>query len=430
MKKSEEEFVLNFPPNFFWGTSDSAHQVEGNNTNNDWWAWEQAGKANNHQVSGQAADQYNLYAEDFKLAKDLHQNAHRLSLEWSRIEPELNHWDDKAIKHYRQVLQAARENGLKTFVTLHHFTNPLWFVKQGGWLQSKAPEIFQDYVILVVKELGDLVDFWITINEPLVYASQGYLAAVWPPQERSLLKTKRVIKNMARAHILVYRTIHDLLDKEDFKAQVGFANNVASYQVYNKHSLRDYGFMVMVDWIWNHWFYSLTKECHDFLALNYYFHYRIAKAKLSAWQFFTDIRKERREASDVGWEIYPPGMFDVVMDLSRYKLPIYITENGIAVDKDNKRSRFIVSYVKELYHAIQAGAPVKGYFYWSLIDNWEWEKGYETRFGIVGVDFNTEQRTLRDSARVYSEIAEHNGIPKRLLKFLGHVTLGEITVKD
>jgi len=430
IKKSEEEFVLNFPPNFLWGTSTSAHQVEGNNTNNDWWAWEQEGHADNHQVSGKGPDEYNLYAEDFKLAKDLHQNAHRLSIEWSRVEPEDNNWNMQEIEHYRQVLQTAKKNNIQTFVTLHHFTNPMWFSETGGWLQSDAPEIFQSYVMMIVKKLGDLVDFWITINEPMVYASQGYLAGTWPPQEKSLLKTKKVIKNMAKAHILAYRTIHNLLDTDDFKAQVGFANNVASYQVYNKHSLRDYAFMTTVDLIWNHWFYRLTKGCHDFLGLNYYFHYRIAKAKLSHWQFFTDIRKERRETSDVGWEIYPPGMFDVVMDLSRYKLPIYITENGIAVEKDNKRSRFIVSYVKELYHAIQAGAPVKGYFYWSLIDNWEWEKGYDARFGIIDVDFKTGKRTLRDSAKVYSEIAKHNGIPRHLLKFLGHVTLGEITVKD
>lgn len=430
VKKAEEKFVLKFPPNFLWGTATSAHQVEGDNKNNDWWAWEQEGHANNHQVSGKGPDQYHLYRQDFRLARDLNQNAHRLSIEWSRVEPEDNNWDMKEIKHYRQVLMEAKKNGLKTFVTLHHFTNPLWFAHDGGWLQSQAPEIFQSYVMMIVKKLGDLIDFWITINEPLVYATQGYLSGVWPPQDKSLVKTRRVINNMAKAHILAYQTIHNLLDRGGKEAQVGYANNVASYQIYNKHSIKDYVFVQMVDWIWNHSFYAKTKGCHDFLGLNYYFHYRVARAKLAHWQFFVDVRKERREASDVGWEVYPPGIFDVVMDLAKYKIPIYITENGIAVDKDNKRSRFIVSYVKELYHAIQAGAPVKGYFYWSLIDNWEWEKGYDTRFGIVEVDFKTKERIIRDSARVYADIAKHNGIPHHLLKFLGHVTLGEITVKE
>ncbi|MFW0862202.1 MAG: glycoside hydrolase family 1 protein [Candidatus Komeilibacteria bacterium] len=428
--KSHEEAVLKFPPNFLWGSSTSSHQVEGDNKNNDWWAWEQEGLADDHQVSGKAADFYNKYAEDFKMAADLNQNAHRLSIEWSRVEPEDNNWDMKEIEHYRKVLQSAKDNGLTTVVTLHHFTNPMWFVNDGGWEQKDAPEIFQSYVLMIIKHLGDLIDMWMTINEPMVYASQGYLAAAWPPQEKSPLKMYKVINNMAKAHILAYRSIHNMLDTEDFTARVGFANNVSSYQIYNKHSLKDLAFMQTVDSVWNHWFMRQTKGCNDFLGLNYYFHYRIAKAKFSHVQFFTDIRKERREASDVGWEIYPPGIFDVVMDMSKYKLPIYITENGIAVEKDNKRSRFIVSYVKELYHAIQAGAPVKGYFYWSLLDNWEWEKGYNARFGLVNVDFKTQKRTVRESAKVYASIAGHNGIPHDLLKFVGHITLGEITVKE
>lgn len=430
LEESQDETVLKFPPNFLWGSSTSSHQVEGNNINNDWWAWEQEGLADDHQVSGVAADHYNRYDRDFSLAKELQQNAHRLSIEWSRVEPEDNEWDMKEVEHYRKVLLSARDKGLKTMVTLHHFTNPMWFVNSGGWLQKDAPEIFQSYVLMMIKHLGDLVDFWITINEPLVYASQGFMAGVWPPQMKSPFKTNRVVRNMAKAHILAYRSIHNLLDKDKFKAKVGFANNVSSYQIYNKHSIKDYAFMQGVDMVWNHWFMRLTKGCHDFIGLNYYFHYRIAKARFSQVQFFTDIRKERRESSDVGWEIYPPGIFDVVMDMSKYKLPIYITENGIAVEKDSRRSRFIVSYVKELYHAIQAGAPVKGYFYWSLLDNWEWEKGYNARFGLVDVDFKSQKRTVRESALVYADIARNNGIPHHLLKFVGHVTLGEITVKD
>jgi len=429
-QSSKDDAVLAFPPNFLWGTATSAHQVEGNNINNDWHLFEQEGYADDHQVAGSGPDHYHHYEEDFKITKDLHNNAFRLSIEWSRVEPEDNHWDKKEIEHYQKVLKEARKQGLKTFVTLHHFTNPIWFMHEDGWLNPHAPEIFQSYVMMIVKELGTLVDFWMTINEPMVFATQGYIAGVWPPREKNVIKARKVIKNMAKAHILAYRSIHNVLDKDDYQAQVGFANNVSSFQIYHKHSLKDIIFVQTVDRIWNHWFMRLTKGCHDFLGLNYYFHYRVAKARFSHWQFFTDIRKERREASDVGWEIYPPGIFDVVMDLANYKIPIYITENGIAVDKDNKRARFIVSYVKELYHAMQAGAPVKGYFYWSLLDNWEWEKGYNADFGIVDVDMKTKKRTIRESGKVYSQIAEHNGIPHDLLKFVGHVTLGEITVKD
>ncbi|MCR4280064.1 MAG: glycoside hydrolase family 1 protein [Candidatus Komeilibacteria bacterium] len=428
--KKMDEAILKFPPNFLWGVAVSSHQVEGNNTNNDWHAWEQDGKALHQQVAGSGPDFYNKYKEDFQIAHDMELGAFRLSIEWSRVEPEKGKWDKEAWAHYRRMLEDAQRKGLKIFLTLHHFTNPLWLVDEGGWLNKGVVERFVDYTHKAVKEVGDLVDVWMTINEPLVYASQSYLVGVWPPQHRSFWEARRVAKNMAKAHKKAYTVIHRSLDKKDKRVMVGFAKSVNTYQIYNKYSFKDQLLSLGADWVWNRWFYRLTRGFNDYLGLNYYFHFRIARARFSNWQFFVDIRKEKRDTSDVGWEIYPPGIFDIVMSMAHYGLPIYITENGLAAEKDNKRSRFIVSYIKELYHAIEAGAPVKGYFHWSLLDNWEWEKGYEARFGLVAFDPITKKRTLKESAHVYQTIAGANGITHPLLKFVGHVTLGEITVKE
>jgi len=174
---------LVFPQGFFWGTATSAYQVEGNNKNSDWYLWERDGNIEDGQLMGTGPDHYRLFKEDLSLAAKLNNNCFRLSLEWSRIEPQDGQFDQKEIEHYRQVLQTAKKLGLQTFVTLHHFTNPLWFYYRGGWLNSEAPSLFHSYIVKVARELGSLVDFWLTINEPIIYAWQSYGVGIWPPGE-------------------------------------------------------------------------------------------------------------------------------------------------------------------------------------------------------------------------------------------------------
>lgn len=420
---------LSFPHGFAWGTATSAHQVEGHNVNNDWWSFEREavtrcqkrkGKNCLHlHASGAACDHWNRFREDFDLVSGMGSNAYRLSLEWSRIEPRPGEFDTQVLIHYRTMLASLRERGIKTMVTLHHFTNPQWFVERGGWTRSQAPELFSCYVERVASELGDFVDWWITFNEPLVYATQGWLSGAWPPGKKNHWSNfGRVVWHLAQAHRRAWRT----LKKITAHTPVGVAHNVLTIQVYRKHNFLDQWFAQVVDALWNHSFLFLTRpRTHDFIGLNYYFHYRLGVAHLRSLKFFVDIREEDREASDIGWEVYPPGMADVILDFTSYQKPIYITENGIATENDDRRVRFLISYLKEVYHAIQAGADVRGYFYWSLLDNFEWEKGFGPRFGLIHIDFSHDlKRTLKPSSEIYARIARENAIAHDLLRYLGH----------
>ncbi len=424
-KAKHDHETLKFPDGFLWGAATSAHQVEGNNLNSDWWDWEQTQEENHR--SQEACDQYNKYEQDFDLAKSLNHNAHRLSIEWSRIEKEEGVFDEKEIEHYKKVLAALKKRGIEPMVTLHHFTNPLWFAKKGGWENFKAPYYFERYVKVIISKLKGYANLWITINEPQVYAYMGYLTALWPPQRKNNLKAFIVIWNMARAHNKAYKTIHKISPE----AQVGIAHNVGSFDSFHHHSIRETFVVWFADITQNHFFYKLTGiKTHDFIGLNYYFNKYISfngeRAKLPS---IVDVAVTKKEVTDMGWEIYPEGIFDVIMDLSDYHLPIYITENGLASTNDDRRCRFLISYLKEVYHAIQTGAHVKGYFHWSLIDNFEWADGFKPRFGLIEMDYATQKRRVRDSARVYAQIIKNNGLPHYLLRFIGHTVKAEEVLK-
>lgn len=418
-KKLKFHQTLQFPENFYWGTSTSAHQIEGDNMHNDWWAWENRSKERFR--SGKACNGYKLYEEDVLIMKNLGFTSYRFSIEWSRIEPKKGSFDASAMVYYRNLIALLNKNNIKPFVTLHHFTNPLWFSSMGGWEKSSSVIYFQKYIQYVVDQLGDLVDFWITINEPLVYCTQSYLIGIWPPEQKSYFKTYKTYSHLMRAHKVAYRTIHALYRKKNWhKPKVAFCNNAVSLYSYEMHSFRAWLFIRLSDWLWNHSFYTFTRQTHDFIGINYYFHYRLKGRHLKALRFFCEARNEHREMTQIGWEVYPQGIFDVLIDMKKYKLPIYITENGIATINESKRIRYLISYIKEIYHAVQAGVKVRGYFYWSFIDNFEWEKGFRPRFGLVEVNFKDFTRKIRHAAEIYSKICKSNSLPHNLLRYLGH----------
>ncbi|MBI3740321.1 MAG: glycoside hydrolase family 1 protein, partial [Chloroflexi bacterium] len=227
--------TLKFPDNFLWGTATAAHQVEGGNANNDWWDWEQIpGKIKNGDDSAVACDWWRSarYHADFDSARDLNTRAHRLSIEWSRIEPRENEWSADAFAFYRRVLSALRARGMTPLVTLHHFTNPRWLAQMRGWENSRVIELFERYVTEVVKELGDLCDFWVTINEPTVYVFAGYISGAWPPGKNKFALAMRVGENLLRAHIAAYRAIH----ARQPSARVGIANSITPLQPANSDS--------------------------------------------------------------------------------------------------------------------------------------------------------------------------------------------------
>ncbi|PJA89692.1 MAG: glycoside hydrolase family 1 protein [Candidatus Magasanikbacteria bacterium CG_4_9_14_3_um_filter_32_9] len=407
----EEELV--FPKDFLWGSSTAAHQVEGNNKNNDWWEFEQTRPPKFR--SKDACNQYNKYKEDFKLLKDLGQNAHRLSLEWSRLEPTEGNWDEKEWEHYRKVLEELKKQKIKICLTIHHFTNPKWLMAK-GWEKRSVIKKFTRFAEEASKRFGDIVDVWITINEPMVFLYQGWKVGTWPPNKKvSFWKTSRVFFNLVKAHKKAYKKI-----KKHSKSPIGIANNCQSFYPYDRRRLSSFIWVYFIELFTNHLFYFFSKiKNHDFLGLNYYFYHRVVKKGVFKTEFL-DPEIEKRDRSDLGWEINPDGLFDVLLSLNHYKKPIFITECGLASTHDGRRQRFLVQFARQVHHAIQSGVKVKGFFYWSFLDNFEWADGFEPRFGMVEVDYKTQKRTPRPSAYLYKKIAEQNKIDHDLFKFFGH----------
>ena len=384
---------------FLFGSSTSAHQVEGGNSNNDWWEWEKTRPGEFRSAS--AADSWNRYAEDIALAKKLGHSAIRISVEWSRIETAEGRFNAVAIEHYRKMLREMHRCGLKTFVTLHHFTNPLWLAKQGAWESKKTPELFARYAKHAAQELGKYVDFWITVNEPMVYASQSYARGIWPPQKKSALAMLNVIRNMARGHRMAYRVLH----KANPRIPIGFAKHVVAYMPESKTKLTDRLGVALYDWFFNHMFFSLIFHMQDFVGVNFYFT-RMLRVHLFPFSI-SDVSLDTPK-TDLGWPIYPKGLTQALLHMKRYKKPIYITENGLADEDDTRRADFIRSHIRAIEAAQKQGCDVRGYLHWSLIDNFEWADGFTPRFGLVAVDYATQKRTPRPSAYVYKAIIEQS----------------------
>ncbi len=383
---------LTFPDGFLWGASTSSYQVEGGINNNDWAVSDRVPKA------GAACDTYNRYREDFGIAKYLHHNAHRMSLEWARIEPQKGQFSEDALRHYHDMLSFLKDNGFKTFVTLHHFTNPAWTAREGSWNNPKMVKYYSAYVDKVAQSLGHLVDFWITVNEPKMYAGLAYAQGIWPPFQKGLWKPKRVYDRLLAAHNRAYSIIHSYYPE----AKVGFSQNIAWSEA--EHPGLDRLAIRFSDWLS---YSALNKTKYDFIGLNHYMYYRVHLA--FSWRKYLHISRGEK-LTERGWAIHPDALYLVLMKLKSYKKPIYITENGIADHTDQYRAEYINDYLTATHRAIMNGADVRGYLHWSLLDNFEWEDGYKWKFGLVAVDFKTQKRTIRESAFAYSHICEDNAI--------------------
>jgi len=386
--------VLKFPDNFLWGSATSAYQVEGGNKFSD---WEVTPPKGGHGSAGIACGHYNRFEQDFDLLKELNQNVHRLSIEWARIEPRQGEFDKTEIEHYRRVLMALKQRGIKTMVTLHHFTLPQWLAEINGFANKKSIEYFTRYAAKVFGEYKDLVDFWTTINEPMVFAGQGYLSQLWLPQKRNIFLYIRVVNNLIRAHKGAYRLLKTF-GKD--KVLIGIVKNNTYFEPYK--NLLDRFVARFLDQWQNRYFLNKIKNQTDFIGLNFYMHFKI--------QFPFKIKNENKKVSDMGWELYPEGIYYLLKDLQKYKKPIYITENGLADTEDKNREWYIAEVLKNVHKAIQEGVDVRGYFYWSLMDNFEWADGFGPRFGLVEIDYSTLERKPRSSAYFYSEICKNNQI--------------------
>ncbi len=401
--------MIQFPRNFLWGAASSAYQVEGNNANSDWWHWEKA--VGLEETSGDACRHYELFKQDFDLAKSLHHNAHRLSVEWSRIEPEEGKFSQKEINHYIEVIAYLRQLGIEPLVTLHHFTNPLWFAKLGGWENRKAAEYFLRFSVKVAEALSDRVNFWLTINEPMVYVYHAYILGAWPPQEKSLAKSRRVTRNLINAHIKVYRAIHDIYKQKGlFKPSVSIAKNMQFFMPSRNNFINRLAVSVR-DKSFNMDFLNKLSAAKtlDFIGVNYYTRSLVDVRGLSLKHFLLDIGTDTKNAlkkNSLGWDIYPDGLYQLLLKLKKYNLPVIITENGVCTGDDKARWDFIAEHLKSVYRAIQEGVKITGYLYWSLTDNFEWDKGFSPRFGLMNIDYKTYARGIRDSAKKFSDVCK------------------------
>jgi beta-glucosidase len=417
MENMDEREMLKFPDGFLWGTSTSAHQIEGNNYN-DWTEWEKrTAKARveaarkqkwpgfllrvhpspleeENYISGIAADHYSRYEEDFDLTKAMNNNAHRFSIEWSRIESEEGKFNSEEIEHYRKVIRALRARGLEPFLTLWHWTMPVWFVKKGGFEKRENIKYFVRFCDQVVSEFRNDVKFWIILNEPTVYSGMAYLVGERPPQRKNPFIFLRVIKNLAEAHNRVYEAIHRI----DPDARVGIAHQVNYFQGWAAPFL---------NWFWVRRFLDKIQNQFDFIGINYYRRLLIRDLNFNAG---------KNQRTDMNWEIYPKGIYYVLKDLAKYHKPIYITENGLADAADKYRAKFIIDHLKWIHRAISENVDVRGYFHWSLLDNLELDSGFWPRFGLIEIDYKTLERKPRPSSKVYGEIAKADAITPEIIK--------------
>ncbi len=414
-----------FPDGFLWGASTSAHQVEGNNIHNDWWAWEQAGRV--AQPSGAACDHYNRYRADFDLAQSIGHTAHRFSLEWSRIEPEEGRWSDAALEHYRDVLAALRERGMEPVVTLFHYTLPQWMAEKGGWENPAIERAMERYTEKVMEVLGPHARWWITLNEPVVQVFKGWLLGQWPPgRVRAWATALKVLRHMLRAHVRMYHVIHTR--RPD--AMVSIAKHALALSPDDPTRWLDRRSVAVRGHLFNHLFLEALHtgalrvpglfwenlpmgRTLDFIGVNYYTRDFVRNSGYSlpgmVGDFATrDHRQQRGKLNELGWEVYPEGLAQFLREYSRYKLPILITENGIPTKNDDDRWMFIYMHLWQIARAVADGVDVVGYMHWSLLDNFEWADGYGARFGLIEVDFATQERRIRPSAWRYAQIIRRN----------------------
>lgn len=420
---------LNFPKDFLWGTATAAYQVEGNLTNN-WSKWENEHHPNgqpkikNGDKCGLSCDHWNRYKEDYKLIKDLGLNSYRFSIEWSRVEPEEGKFDQAAIEQYKDMCKELLDLGIKPMVTLHHFTNPLWFEDKGAFENKENIKYLVRFSEKLFSELGPYVDMWCTINEPAVYIAHGYFLGDFPPGHKDLAKATVALENILNAHVEIYKTIKSMPGGKE--AQIGIVKQIFHFDPYNKYNPLDRTLCYYLNHLFNETVmeffqtgvfkvkipfvinersenYSAVRS-NDFIGLNYYSNVKL-KLKFDHQQFFEIKYRDSDIITDIPHTVYPEGIYRALHEVRKLNVPIYITENGLADADDSRRKLFLKRYLWAVSKAISEGIDVRGYFYWSLLDNFEWNEGYEPRFGLYHVDYKTQKRTARPSSMYLKAVA-------------------------
>jgi beta-glucosidase len=390
--------TITFPDGFLWGTATAAHQVEGGNWNNDWWAWEHDANTRCKEPSGDTCDHYWRYPSDVALLAELGFGAYRFSLEWSRIEPEDGEFSRAALDHYARMIATCRDLDVVPIVTFHHFTTPRWLAARGGWHAPEVVDRFARYCERAAAHLGDEIGIACTLNEPNIVSLLGYLIGDFAPGHRDFHEYAKVNEHLIAAH----RASYDAVKSGPGDFPVGQC-------------------IAMSDW----WapedapgVAERTRQMHegqfleacrgdDYVGVQAY-----SRTRLGADGLPLGPEEGVPVVASMGYEYWP----DALEVAIRYAVevagvPVYVTENGIGTDDDDERVRYVTAALQGLARCLDDGLDVRGYVHWSLLDNFEWALGYDPRFGLVSVDRDTQVRTPKPSAHWLGKVARTNVLP-------------------
>ena len=420
---------MSLPKTFFVGASTAAHQVEGNNIHSDYWAQEHMEYTSFNEPSGEACDHYHRYAEDIKLMAKAGLNAYRFSIEWARVEPKPGEFDEAEIEHYRDVIRCCRENGIEPIVTMHHFTSPKWLIEQGGWENEATVEKFAAYCRYVTEKLGDELNYVCTINE----ANMGLQIAAISRRYMMMMQKKQKAEGQVQVGINLQNPFMERMKKQAMENMQVFGT--AQPQVFVSSRTPEGDILVMkahqaakaaMKAVNPNLKIGITLSLHDIQAqpggeenalkewTEEFLHYvpYIKDDDFFGLQNYTRTLMgpegslpvpDGAETTQMDYEYYPEGLAHVIRKVyEALPIPIMVTENGIATADDTRRVAFITEAMKGIEGCIEDGIPVLGYCHWSLMDNFEWQKGFSMTFGLIAVDRTTQTR-----------------LPKPSLEFLG-----------
>lgn len=403
---------------FLLGVASAATQIEGGECDHNWNDWYHSGHIKDGTNPSKSTDHYFRWREDADIMAAMGLKVYRFGIEWARLCPTEDTVDEHCVAHYREEMTYLRDKGISLLLTIHHFTNPMWFEKKGGFLKIENTKYFINLVTLVVRSFGDLVSDYITINEPNVYAVNSFYFGIWPPGEKSFSQAVRIMSNMAFCHIKAYELIHKMRSVLGYSnTNVSFALHVRVFDPANPINLWHLACAKLLERFFQgavneamslgrfHWPLKAPAKINcgeycDFIAVNYY-----TRTTVSG---FRDGARKGAPKNDLGWEIYPEGIIRCSKKLYKViKRPIYITENGTCDTNDDFRCRYIYEHLKEI---ISSELPFERYYHWCFCDNFEWIEGESARFGLVKVDYKTQKRTIKKSGKFYSEVIRKKGI--------------------
>jgi beta-glucosidase len=422
---------LRIPDDFLLGTASAAHQVEGGLWN-DWvrMETEEPWRIKGRDSAALAIDHYHRYHDDLVMLAGMGHTAQRFSLEWARIEPEEGSFDTDALRHYRDVVSTSRDLGMEPVVTLHHFTLPVWLADRGGLLAPETPRLFARYAAVCAQALGPQVRWWITLNEPNVLAALAYAGGRWPPHQRSLLATRRAGIALLRMHAGAAAAVRRSVARRDGTALISIAHQERPLRG-GPQGMVSRGAAAVCDAVFNRWFLRSCvrgralapgggmpvpglRGSLDYIGVNYYCEERVRfDLRAVSNLFVAPAPDPALPRSSVGWSIEPDGLRRALLALAReFRLPLLITENGVADEEDELRPAFLTAHLRAAIQARQQGADLRGYLHWTGFDNFEWLEGYGAKFGLVAVDRTSLARRPKPSAGLYAEICRTRVIPE------------------